>query len=224
MSRLRPVSGRACICACLFAAALSLPNLVIAESDVPAAVLGLLPDGADPGKGSFDVMETEFGKSFGGSLQAVSFPGQRPSCVYAGTPELQLELTGDTAFEAPPMLDMAIAMHQQDVERAPAAMAEFTTAYIENAPDVVSVGPIHDEALGNGHVVYVEYAEDCTSHPKGAKTRLRGFAQRGATQLSFGLVVGLDSAGALEMAREIIERFDRMDIASLTLSGGAAGR
>ncbi|MCB1686081.1 MAG: hypothetical protein R3E82_08505 [Pseudomonadales bacterium] len=216
MSRRRSVSGRACFCACVFAAAVALPCAAIADSNVPGAIAGLLPEGADPGKGSFEVMETEFGKSFGGNLQATSFPGQRPSCVFAGTPELRIEIKGDTAFEAPPMLDMAIAMYQQDIDRAPAATAGFATSFIANAPDVVSVGPVKSEALGTGHVVYVEYAEDCSGHPKGAKTRLSGFARRGATQLNFNIVVALDSAGTLQLARQIIDRFDRMDIAGLT--------
>ncbi|MEQ8859012.1 MAG: hypothetical protein RIC56_10210 [Pseudomonadales bacterium] len=216
MSRRRPVAGRTWLPAVVLAVAAVCPLAAVADTEVPAAVVALLPDGASLGKGGFEVIETEFGKTFVGSLQAASFAGQRPSCVYAGTPELQIELKGDTAFEAPPMLDMAISIYEQDVERTPAAMSNFTTTYIEHAPDVVSVGSIHDEALGSGRVVYVEYAEDCASHPQGAKTRLQGFARRGATQLSFNLVVALDSAAALAMARQIIDRFDALDIAALT--------
>lgn len=216
MSRRRPVSGRACLRACLFIASVGFSGAAVAASDTPDAIIQLLPDDATPGRGSFDVLESEFGKSFAGHVQAESFPGQRPSCVFAGTPELRIGIKGDTAFEEAPMLDMAIAMHQQDVERTPATMSDFMTKFIEHAPDVVSVGTVKAEALGNGQVAYVEYAEDCSSHSKGAKTRLRGHSLRGATQLSIEMVVALDSASALEMARQIMERFDRMDIAGLT--------
>lgn len=216
MSRRRPVSGRVSFCACVLATVVGFPIAAVADADVPAAIKSLLPEGAEPGKGSFEVMETEFGKTFGGHLQATVFPGQRPSCVYAGTPELRIEIKGDTAFEAPPMLDMVIANHQQDIERAPVGMAETATNFIAKAPDVVSVGSVQNESLGNGHVTYVEYAEDCSSHPKGAKTQLRGFALRGATQLSISMVVALDSKGALTIAAQIFERFGRMDIVELT--------
>jgi hypothetical protein len=149
-------------------------------------------------------------------LAASSFAGQSPSCVFAGTPELKISLKGDTAWENPPMLDMAIAIHQEDIARAPAAMATFVSNYVSGAPDVVSVAALRDEQLTNGHVVYVEYRENCTSHPNGTKTRLRGFARRGATQLELTLVVALDGAAAMKIVGEMFTNFDKLDIAALT--------
>ncbi|MDH4048450.1 MAG: hypothetical protein OEW68_10255 [Gammaproteobacteria bacterium] len=197
------------------AALIGLPLLAAAD-DIPPSIAALLPTGAEPGKGSFTVMESEFGKTFGADVRASSFPGQRPSCVYAGTTELYINIKGDTAFENPPMLDMAISIHEQEIERAPAAMSSFVSTYIKGGPDVVSVGELREEKRPNGHIVYVEYQENCSSHPNGAKTRLSGFARRGATQLDFQFVVALDSAAALKMADEILANFGKLDIASLT--------
>lgn len=190
--------------------------LAAPAADIPPAIAALLPADATLGKGSWDVIETEFGKTFGADLQASSFPGQRPSCVYAGTPELYLTLKGDTAFENPPMLEMAISMHEQDISRAPEAMSSYISTYIKGGPDVVSVGELREDKRPNGHVVYVEYQENCSSHPNGTKTRLRGLAQRGATQLDFRMVVALSAADALKIADQILVNFEKLDIAALT--------
>jgi hypothetical protein len=95
-------------------------------------------------------------------------------------------------------------------------MATFVSDYVSGAPDVVSVAALRDEQLTNGHVVYVEYRENCTSHPNGAKTRPRGFARRGATQLELTLVVALDGAAAMKIVGEMFTNFDKLDIAALT--------
>jgi hypothetical protein len=195
---------------------MALLPLGVAADDVPASVVALLPSGAKLGKGSWAVLDTEFGKTFGADMQAASFPGQRPSCVYAGTPELGMSLKGDTAWENPPMLDMAVSIHEEGIRRAPAAMSEYTASYIKDAPDVVAVGAIQEVMRPNGYIALVEYKEDCTGHPSGSKTRIKGFARRGATQLEFHIVVALDSAAAVAMADEILARFDRLDIAALT--------
>jgi hypothetical protein len=215
MWRQRHVSGltrSAVITLVVFA---SLPLLALGD-DVPTSVLALLPAGAKPAGGSWAVFETEFGKTFAGGLQASSFPGQSPSCVYAGTPELGIELSGDTAWENDTMREMADAIQDQKIAGAPEAMATYVSGYVKGAPDVVSVGAIQDEQLPNGHVVYVEYQENCTSHPNGTKTRFEGYARRGATQLQFNFVVALNRDGAMAIAGEILENFEKLDIEALT--------
>ncbi len=198
-----------------FTAVALLPVTAVGDS-VPASIMALLPSGATPGRGNWEVFETEFGKTFGSDMQASSFSGQRPSCVFAGTTEFYINLKGDTAWENAPMLDMAISIHQEEIVSAPAAMSSFISAYIKDAPDVVSVGEVRKEQRAKGNVVYVEYKENCSNHPNGTKTRLKGFARRGATQLQFNFVIALDSAAATAMADEIFDNFDRLDIAALT--------
>lgn len=192
-----------------------LPHSVAAD-DVPSSVVALLPAGAKLGSGSWAVFDTEFGKTFGGDMQASSFPGQRPTCAFGGTPALHIDLKGDTAWENPPMLDMAISIHDDSVKEAPAAMSRHISGALQSAPDVVSVGDVHEEARPGGDIVYVEYKEHCANRPNGAKTKLRGFARRGATQLEFNMVVALDATAATKLADEILERFGKLDIAALT--------
>ena len=215
MWRQRHVSVRTSSVVITLAVIAGFPLLALGD-DVPPSVVALLPAGAKLDGGSWGIFETEFGKTFAGGLQASSFPGQSPSCVYAGTPELNIELNGDTAWENDAMRQMADSMQDETIEAAPEAMATYVSGYVKGAPDVVSVGVIRDEQLPNGHVVYVEYQENCASHPNGAKTRFEGYARRGATQLQFNFVVALDRDGAMAIAGEILENFEKLDIAALT--------
>jgi hypothetical protein len=214
MSRNRSVFVRTGFLLALAATA-GIP-LTAAADNVPPAIAALLPTDAEPGAGSWAVFETEFGKTFGGGVQASTFPGQHPSCPPAGTPELKIDIKGDTAFENPPMLDMMVAEYDKGVTGAPAALSGFINTYIKSGPDVVSVGPLKEEKRPNGYLVYVEYKEDCSSHPNGFKTRLKGMARRGATQMDVNLVVALDGNAAVAIADEILESFAELNIAALT--------
>lgn len=215
MWRNRSNSVRPGLVLILIAASAGFPLAAVA-ADPPPTIAALLPAEAKLGRGNWDVIETEFGKTFGADLIASSFNGQRPSCAYSGTPELLIGIKGDTAFENPPMLDMAVAIHDQEKERAPAALSGFINTYIVSAPDVVSVGPLQEQTRPDGYLVYIEYKEDCSNHPNGMKTRLKGLARRGATQLEINLVVALDGATAVAMAADILQKFAKLDIAALT--------
>jgi hypothetical protein len=209
------VSVRPALVFVTLAVTAGFPLAVMAE-EAPPAITALLPTEARLGDSSWAVFDTEFGKTFGGNLRASSFPGQHPSCPYAGTPKLEIEIKGDTAFESPPMLDMMIAEYDKGVAGAPAALSGFIDTYIKSAPDVVSVGSLKEETRPDGHLVYVEYKEDCSSHPNGFKTQLKGMARRGATQIDINLVVALDGAAAVAMAADILQNFAKLDIAALT--------
>ncbi|MCB1672856.1 MAG: hypothetical protein R3F41_12020 [Gammaproteobacteria bacterium] len=160
-------------------------------------------------------MATEFGKTFVGDLHAESFPGRSPSCDLAAVPLLRINLKGDTAFEQPPMLEMVVADFEQSVVRAAQSLAPVLT-YAGTEPGVVAVGEIHEETRPNGHLAYVQFQEDCRLHPNGYKTSLKGLARRGATQLSFELLLALDSVATVSIAEEILANFDSLDIAALT--------
>jgi hypothetical protein len=134
----------------------------------------------------------------------------------ADVPAIGISLKGDTAFEDPPMLDMAIEMYQQDVASAADSLSVYVKGFAAGQPDVVSVGEIREEQRSNGYLVYFEFKEDCGAHRNGAKTRMRGFARRGATMLDFSLVIALDSAATMAIASEILANFDKLDIAALT--------
>ncbi len=190
--------------------------LAAAAENVPPSIAALLPPEVKLGDSNWAVFETEFGKTFGGGMQASSFPGQHPSCPFAGTPELKIELKGDTAFENPPMLDMMISDYETGVANAPAVLSKFMADYITTSPDVVSVGTVQEETRPDGYLVYMEYKENCSNHPNGSKTRLTGLARRGATQLSFQLVVAVDGTAAVALAADMLQNFAKLDIAALT--------
>ena len=183
---------------------------------IPASLLALFPKGAQFGHGDFSVMPTEFGKTFGGDLNAASFPGKNPSCDLAGTTMMSISIKGDTAFNEPPMLDMFVAEFEQNLANAAAPLKTIATSYAKGVPNVVSVGTIKQVKRPNGHLFFIQYQEDCGPHPKGFKTKLRGLAHRGATQLDFTLWLALDEAATQAIAEEILANFQKLDIAALT--------
>jgi hypothetical protein len=77
--------------------------------------LPLAPSALD--SGSWGVIETEFGKAFGANMRA-EFPGYSAFCDFTIGPELHVEIKGDTAWESPPMLEMAVQMFEESIERA----------------------------------------------------------------------------------------------------------
>jgi hypothetical protein len=187
----------------------------MADPALPASVKALLPAASTPGEGNWANFDTEFGTTFSGGMAVTDFPGKQPSCAFGLTTEFKLELQGDSAFDEPPMLDMALQQFQLDLESAQSGMSQFVTDYIKPLPDVVSVGTVQKEKLGEGEVVYVEMVENCAGHPNGAKTLMRGFANRGATRLSFRLVTSLDVAATKAVAVEMFNKFEALDIKAL---------
>lgn len=215
MSCNRFVSVRAGLTVITLATFASFPLAAWADK-TPESIVALLPNGAMLGDSDWAVMDTEFGKSFGGSVRAKSFPGQTPSCDLEYLPGINIDIKGDTAWENPPMLEMAIEIHEQEIAGASASMPKFITNFKKSAPDGVAIGDVHEEQRANGYIVFVEFMENCSSHPNGKKTSLRGLARRGATQLDFTLVLALDSATTASMAYELLGNFEKLDITALT--------
>ena len=191
------------------------PRAAMADSALPESVKALLPAGSTPGEGSWETFETEFGTTFGGGLAVTEFPGKKPSCAFGLTTEFSFDLQGDSAFDEPPMLDMALQQFQTDIENSHAGMSQFVTDYVKPLPDIVSVGTVQKEKLAGGEVIYVDMVENCDSHPNGAKTMMRGSINRGATRLSFQLVASQDAATAKAVAAEIFKNFEALDIKAL---------
>lgn len=215
ISNQKVVPGRIIRSLLLLAAITCFSQFAAADSEMPKSVAALLPASAELRTHDWGVVESEFGSSFGGSMDAL-FPGKYPSCsdsIYKS--QLSVGLKGDTAWEEPPMLDMAIQMYEEEVDSTRESMAESLATSVRNHRNVKSIGDLKEEQLPNGHVFYIEFVEDCDRHPGGTKTLLKGFARRGATLLDFRLALSATGAEARAMAVEILGKFEQLDIAGL---------
>lgn len=183
-------------------------------SKVPPAISGLLPKTAVLKSGSWAVFPTEFGKTFGGDLHA-GFTGKPMSCDITIGPELRVSIKGDTAWEAPPMLDMAVALHNEQVAKARKSLPERLARLRSSNRDVKSVGAPKEEKLPAGTILYAEYTENCARHPNGTNTVLLAHARKGATMLSVDLWISAGAAEAKAMAAEMLARFQGLDTAAL---------
>lgn len=180
---------------------------------VPPAVSALLPAGTQLAGGSFGVIPTEFGKTFTGEMRA-TIPGRPSSCDITIGPELRVSLKGDTAWEEPPMLDMAVEQFNADIAQARKGLPQNVANMRKTNASVQSVGALREEKVAGGQVIYVEYVEDCARH-KGPNTVLRGFARRGATMLSIDLWISAGAAEATAMATDMFARFAKLNVPAL---------
>ena len=195
----------------LFALFLSLRP--VQAQQVPPAVSGLLPAGVQFASGSFGIIPTEFGKTFSGEMRA-TIPGRPSSCDITIGPELRASLKGDTAWEEPPMLDMAVQQFNADIAAAKKSLPQRLENLRRANPSLRSIGSLREEQVPGGVLIYVEYAEDCARH-KGPSTVLRGFARKGATMLSLDLWISAGAADATTMAKDMIARFAKLNVPAL---------
>jgi hypothetical protein len=198
----------------LLAAVFCLTGHANASDKVPAEIAALLPAAATLGDGSWGVFETEFGKTFSANMHA-RFPKFSSSCDFTIGPELRVEIKGDTAWEEPPMLDMMVQMFEADVAQARTSLPEHVARLRKNNGHVKTVGTLQNEQVPGGHIVAMEYTEDCAGHPKGTNTVLRGFARKGATQLKIDLWISTGMADAKVMAKTMIDRFQKLNFKPL---------
>jgi len=198
----------------VLAAILTLPLQVAADSEVPPAVRDLLPASLELTSQSWEVFDTGFGKALVSDMHA-SFPGAI-SCSYTIGPEFGLELKGDWAWEATPeQLDMWVQMNQPDFQAYGDGMASSTRNMLQGLGDELSVGAPQFEQLPNGHVTWVEFAWKCAKNPDGRNVKLQGYARRGATVLEFAFWANGGHEEALAMARDILGKFEMLDIDAL---------
>jgi hypothetical protein len=197
------------IAACL---ALTLP-VASARQKVPHSVAGLLPAAAKLENGDWGVIPTEFGKTLTGGMRA-TFPIRPSSCDITVGPELRVSLKGDTAWEEPPMLDMAIEQLKSDIAAARTSFAGTVANLRKTYRDSTSAGILKEEHLPNGELLYIEHAENCARHPNGTNTVLRGFARKGATILTIDLWLSAGAAEAAAMAMEMLARSQKFDVAA----------
>lgn len=180
---------------------------------VPASVAALLPATAKLADNSWGVFDTEFGKTFSANMRA-TFPGRRMSCDSTVGPELRAELKGDTAWEAPPMLDMAVDLFNQEITRSKPSMNQRMSNLKASNSDIKSVNALKEEKLPNGTLVYIDYTESCSTQG-GTNTILQGFARRGATMFNFDLWLSADAAEATTIAKDMLARFAKLDVKAL---------
>ena len=172
-------------------------------------MVGLLPAGAkiDPGASDWMVIDT----MIMGGIRA-SFPGTPRNCFRLNS-ELNLELSGNSAFETLP--DMLEAMERESEEQAEAGLAEEAAARGRptgtGSLDVVSVGPVTSEQLPNGILYAYEYTENCPNRVNATVASLRGHARNGTTMLSFSLLMNTGLADGRARAVEIFNGFENFD-------------
>lgn len=192
----------------------SLSGHANASEKVPGEIAALLPAAARLDSGSWGVFETEFGKTFTADLRA-GFPKFSSSCDFTVGPELRVEIKGDTTWEEPPMLDMAMQMFEADVAQARTSLPDHIARLRKSNAHMKTVGTLQNEQVPGGHVVAMEYTEDCAGHPRGTNTVLRGFARKGATQLKIDLWISTGMADAKAMSQTMIDRFQKLNFAPL---------
>lgn len=185
-----------------------------ATSRIPPALANLLPKTATLKNGDWAVFGSEFGKTLSGGMFA-QFPNQPNTCDNTVGPELRVTIKGDTAWESPPMLDMAIEIFESDIQNAKKSLHKSVTTMLKTNSGVRSIGTLQDEQLSTGHILYVEFKEDCARHPGGSFTVLRGFSRKGATMLTIELVLTKSAGEARMMATEMFSRFQQLDVAAL---------
>lgn len=184
-----------------------------AGSKVPASIAGLLPNSAKLFGSDWAVMNTEFGKSFSGGMNA-KFPGQPLTCDLTVGPELRMTIKGDTAWEKPPMLDMAIEIFTSEIQQTRASLPGSVKTMLKTNNGVMSVGGLQDEKAPSGQLLYIEFKESCNRH-NGAATVLRGFSRKGATMMFFSLMQTKSAAETRAMAMEMMAKFQKLDTAAL---------
>lgn len=208
-------STRPALIAIALAAATLVPAAATpsAAQQVPPAVAALLPAQATLDTGDWGVFDSGSGKTFSAGLTA-KLPGRRMSCDSTVGPEARLELKGDTAWEEPPMLDMAVDMFNQEIGGARQSLTDRVNRLKASNSDIKAVNAVKEERLPNGHLVYLDYAESCAAQG-GTNSMLLGFARRGATMLTFTLWLSTDAAGAAAIGKDILARFAALDIKAL---------
>lgn len=185
-----------------------------ASEEVPKEIAALLPAKATLDSGSWGVFDTEFGKTFNANMRA-EFPGYPSSCDFTVGPELRVEIKGDTAWEEPPMLDMAVQMFESSIEQSRTSLPDTVAKLRQSNSHIKTIGAVQEEPLAGGQIVAVEFTEDCPSRPKGTNTELHGFARKGATILEFSIWISAGAAEAKGMAKDILEGFQKLDFAPL---------
>jgi hypothetical protein len=134
-------------------------------------------------------------------------------------PELHVEIKGDTAWEEPPMLDMAVQIYEESIGQGRTSLPDRVASLQQSNNDVQSVGALQEEDLPGGHIVAMEYTENCAKRPNGTNTVLQGFARKGATTLTFQLWISAGMAEARAMGAAMIEGFQKLDFNPL-IEGG----
>lgn len=202
------------VAALVIAAGIAITSPVaIARQKVPPGVASLLPAAATLESGDWGVVATEFGKTFTGAMRA-TFPGRPSSCDFTVGPELRVSLKGDTAWEEPPMLDMAIEQFTSGIAAARKSLPGTVANLRKTNSSSTSSSALKEERLPNGELLYIEYTENCAKRPNATNTVLRGFARKGATIVTFDLWLSAGASEATAMARDMLARFQKFDVAA----------
>lgn len=191
-----------------------LATEAVAAKKAPAAVEAILPAEAKLMSGSWDVLPTEFGKSYGANLHA-GIPGKPSSCDITIGPEIRVSLKGDTAWESPPMLDMAIQLHDDQIKTTRASLQASVANMAKPNAAAGPVGKLQEETTKGGRLLLVEYQESCSRH-QGPNTVVRGFGRKGAMTVELHIWISAGTAEAKAMAEGMLNRFQRLDAAELT--------
>lgn len=198
----------------LLAAVFGMSCAASASDEAPPEIAALLPKAASLDSSSWGAFQTEFGVSFGADMRA-EFPGFPSSCDFTIGPEMRVEIKGDTAWEEPPMLDMAVQMHESDIESARDSLPQHVAMISKSNGDVQSIGGLLETPQPDGTILAVEYTENCGKRPNGTNTVVNAFARKGATLLFVSLWISAGSGDAVEMVSGMLEAFRQLDFGPL---------
>jgi hypothetical protein len=205
----------------LFIAAMVLvPLQTFADTQMPQTVASLLPPELRLRDQSWAVFkgEEEFeGTTFGGSMDA-EFP-DAVTCDFTTGPFFHLSMNGQTAWAASPeQMDMFVMMFVPEYEVQSAELTDTVKSRLGeyNMKDGFAMGEPQDEQLPNGHIVYIDFTWKCDKSGDGKNVILEGFARRDTTILNFSFWANGDTAAARSLAVGILDRFEKLDIETLT--------
>jgi hypothetical protein len=198
----------------LMTAITCLPQLAKADTQVPPSVAALLPAGLQLKTQDWGVFDHEFGKVISGQMGAL-FPGA-VSCDYTIGPEFNLELKGDTGWEASPeQLAMWEQMNAPNFQAEAESMSSMIATHVTDTYGELAIAEPKSEQLPNGHITYVDFTWKCAKNPEGKNVMLEGYAHRGATVLRFRFWANGSSKEAIATAGEIFAKFEKLDLAAL---------
>jgi len=187
-------------------------------AELPREIKGWLSEDTPLADSGWDVLETEFGKSFSGGMTA-TLPGYSSSCDFTIGPDFKINFLGDTAWEQPPMLDMAVQMYDEDVAKSDASLPRMVEMFRSSNSHIQSVGAVQKEQLDGGVIIAIEYVEDCPKRPHATNTVLNAYARKGATRLDVYLWLSAPLDEARAMVVPVIEGFQKVDWVRLVEGG-----
>jgi hypothetical protein len=223
----------------LLAAVTCLPTMAVGDDKAPASVMDLVPAGlriedqnwvfenyeaenydepvADDG--SYPMLQFQ---RFDWDVRA-SFPGS-VTCDFTIGPELKMSIQSDSLWDPSSgnfELWEQTTSNDRNSEASAKSRFEFINQSISATAGELAVSEPQLEQVPNGYINWVEFSWKCPKNPGGQNIWMDGYANRGATVLKFYFWSNASRAEAVEMANEIMAKFDKLDLEEIRRQGEA---